>query len=398
MRAQGQSGWELDETADPAAAAPPEGGPAPAGDDLLALLEDLSRAVGISGHEEALRRRLREAFEPWCDQLRVDRLGNVIALRQARPARRAREPAGAGRPPRVMLAAHMDEIGLMVTRVEPGGFLRVAPVGGVNVQVLLGQVVQVHAAQGPLPGMVGLKPPHLSGRDEMKRFPRWDELFVDLGLPEEEVRRQVQVGDLASVAAQPRRLVGGRLAGKALDNRAGVAVLHEALRQLARLHHAADVYAVATVQEEVGLRGAMTSAFGIVPDVGVAVDVTFARQRGVGEAEAPAELGRGPVIARGANMHPRVAQRLLETARAHGVPHQLEVIPGRSGTDAWVLQVSQGGVATGLVSVPLRYMHSPVEVLDVEDVRQAGRLLAHFCAEVDESFVTSLSQWGASST
>ncbi|HEY8485834.1 MAG TPA: hypothetical protein VIL11_00435 [Limnochordales bacterium] len=361
---------------------------APDGDNLTRWLEELSQAVAISGHEQELARWVAERLGSWCDEVRQDPLGNVIGVRRARPWKDA--PC----PPRVMLAAHLDEVGLVVSRIERGGFLRVLPVGGVNPQVLMGLVVQVHTREGALPGVVGFLPPHLLSREEMGRFPRWDDLFVDTGLPEEQVRARVGVGDLVSVRPCSLRLLGGRLAGKALDNRAGVAVLLECMSRLARMGHAAEVYAVATVQEEVGLRGAVTGTFGVVPDVGVAVDVTFARQRGVGESEAPAELGRGPVVARGANMHPKVTQRLLEVARAHGVPHQVEVIPGRSGTDAWAMQVSRSGVATGLVSVPLRYMHSPVEVVDVEDVRQAGRLLAHFCAELDAEFARSLLDWG----
>lgn len=359
-----------------------------AGDELATFLEALSAASGVCGHEAEVARIVEQGLGPYSDQLRRDRLGNVIA--RLGPA--FGEDAG-GPAPRVMLAAHMDEVGMLVLRIEKGGFLRVAPMGGTNVQTLLGHEVRVHTAHGPLAGVVGLKPPHLLSREERERFPKWDELFVDTGLEEPEVRSRVQVGDPVTLAVRPVTLLGGRMAGKALDNRVGVAVLREALRNLRLLRHRAEVYAVATVQEEVGLRGAVVSTFGLVPDVGVAVDVTFARQRLVHEPDV-VELGRGPAVAMGPNMHPVVSRRLLEVARAHGVPHQLEVIPGRSGTDAWAMQVSRSGVATGLVSVPLRYMHSPVEVVQLDDIRHCGRLLAHFVASLDPDFIRTLADWG----
>ena len=354
------------------------------GDGLTALLKRLSEAVGVSGHEGAVARLVAAEMGPLADEVRTDRLGNCVAVRRGQ--------ADGGRRVRVLLAAHMDEIGMVVSRIEKGGFLRVLPVGGVNVQTLLGRRVLVHSAEGPIPGIVGHKPPHLTPEDERKKFPKWDEIFVDCGLSQEEAERRVAVGDLVTPVQAPLELLDGRLAGKALDNRASVAALIETLRQLQGLRHEADVYAVATVQEEVGYRGAAVSAFSLEPDVAVAIDVTFARQRLVSEPDV-VELGKGPAIARGPNMHPRLVEALMATARDHGIPYQVEVIPGRSGTDAWAIQVSRTGIPTALVSVPLRYMHAPVEVVQVGDVRQTGRLLAHFVASLRPSFVEQLSGW-----
>ncbi|MBE3597407.1 MAG: M42 family metallopeptidase [Limnochordaceae bacterium] len=355
-------------------------------DPLAERLMRLSAATGVSGHEGEVARLIAGEMQAWADEVRTDRLGNCIALRRGQP------PAGV-RAPRLMLAAHMDEIGMVVSRIDKGGFLRVSPMGGVNVQTLMGQSVTVHAAGGPVPGVVGLKPPHLTTPEERKEFPRWEDLFVDCGLNEEEARSRIQVGDIVSVDARPVTLLGDRVAGKALDNRASVAVLMEAMQRLSALRHAADVLAVATVQEEVGLRGAEVSAFGLEPDLAVAVDVTFARQRMVGEPDVT-ELGKGPAIAWGANMHPRIVERLHQTARLHGVPFQVEVVPGRSGTDAWAIQVARAGIPTALVSVPLRYMHTPVEVVDLRDIRETGRLLAHFAAGLDAGLLGALSDWG----
>ena len=353
-------------------------------DSLTALLERLSQAVGVSGHEASVARLVADEMRALADEVRTDRLGNCVAVRRGQ--------SGEVRRPRVLLAAHMDEIGMVVSRIEKGGFLRVQPVGGVNLQTLLGRRVVVHTAEGPLPGIVGHKPPHLTPEEERRKFPKWDEIFVDCGLSQEECERRVAVGDLVTPVQAPLQLLEGRLAGKALDNRASVATLIEALRQLQGLRHEADVYAVATVQEEVGYRGATVSAFAVEPDVAVAVDVTFARQRLVSEPDV-VELGKGPAIARGPNMHPRLVEALMAIAREHGIPYQVEVIPGRSGTDAWAIQVSRSGVPTALVSVPLRYMHAPVEVVQVSDVRQTGRLLAHFVASLKAPFVERLSAW-----
>ncbi|MEW6044893.1 MAG: M42 family metallopeptidase [Bacillota bacterium] len=353
-------------------------------DPLAAFLWRLSEAVGVSGHEEGVAALVALQLSGLADEVRTDRLGNCIALRRGQPATEDRRFS-------VMFAAHMDEIGMLVNGIEKGGFLRVAAVGGTNVQTLLGQRVVVHTDGGPLPGVIGLKPPHLTSEEERKKFPKWEELFVDCGLTEEEARQRIVVGDVITIAQSPQQLMQGRFAGKALDNRASVAALAEAMRHLHRLRHDADVFAVATVQEEVGLRGAAVGAFAVNPDVAVAIDVTFARQRLV--SEEVVELGKGPAIATGPNFHPRIFERLVAAAKEHGVAYQVEVIPGRSGTDAWAIQVSQAGIPTGLVSVPLRYMHSPVEVVDLSDIRQTGRLLASFVAGLRREDVEALTRW-----
>ncbi|HEY8425929.1 MAG TPA: M42 family metallopeptidase [Limnochordales bacterium] len=350
----------------------------------MALLTRLSQAVGVSGHERDVAELVGQELRPFVDEVRTDRLGNCVGIRRGQ--------ARAARAPRILLAAHLDEIGMVVSRIERGGFLRVLPIGGVNVQTLLGRQVVVHAADGPVPGIIGHPPPHLTADGSRAKLPRWDELFVDCGLSGDEAERRISVGDLVTVAQAPLQLLGDRLAGKALDNRASVAAVVETMRRLQELRHEADVYAVATVQEEVGLRGATVSAFHVEPDVAIAVDVTFARQRLVSEPDV-VELGKGPAIAIGANMHPRVVEALMETAREHGIPYQVEAIPGRSGTDAWAIQVSRQGVPTGLVSVPLRYMHGPTEVVQVSDVQQTARLLAHFVARVHAGWVEQLAVW-----
>jgi putative aminopeptidase FrvX len=341
--------------------------------DTWQVLETLAGAAGPPGHEEAVAAAIEGLWTPYCLQVRRDVLGNVIGVR---PAERS---AGDEPAPLVMLATHMDEIAFIVTRIE-SGFLRVAPLGGVDLRCLLGQEVLVHGRM-PLPGVVGYF--HTRGAD---KAPKWDEVFVDVGLPQKSTEELISPGDIVTFMRAPRRLSGNRAAGKAFDNRAGVAVVCEALARLATCSMAVGVCAVATVQEEVGLRGATIAAFGLAPQAGIAIDVGFGDGPGLAEHETIA-LGKGPAIAVGANIHPGMRKRLLEVARAEGVPHQVEVVPGSSGTDAWAMQISQAGLPTAIVSVPLRYMHSPVECLDLDDIRACGRLLASFLATLSPAEV-----------
>jgi putative aminopeptidase FrvX len=392
--------------------------------DGAALLERLASLAGVSGTEGEVAAAVRAAWEPLCDEVRTDALGNVVGLLyadegegpspavRASPSPSGAPPApraaplgaaeaapaassgpGAGHPagpPSLLLAAHLDEIGMVVTKVEDGGFLRVAAIGGVDARYLPGLPVTVHGRQA-LPGLVGTIPPHLTAPEERQKPVALRDAFVDVGLPEARVREVVRVGDRVTVDRGLRHLQGEVVTGKALDDRASLAALHEALRHLRRRRRRVHVLLVATVQEEVGLRGAATAAYGLAPDVALALDVGFARQPGAGEPDL-AEMGKGPVVAQGGNFHPAVVRALLDAARAEGVAVQREYVPANSGTDAWAIQVARQGVPCGLVSLPLRYMHSPVETLDLRDLREAGRLVAAFAASLDRAWVEGLTR------
>ncbi|MGD1997200.1 MAG: M42 family metallopeptidase [Anaerolineae bacterium] len=342
--------------------------------EIIPLLKRLSETPGLPGHEGPIRELIRELWTPLVDEMREEGLGSLIALQR-----------GSGPEPRskLMLAAHMDEIGLRVSGIEKG-FLRVIRVGGTDRRVLPGTEVTVHGRQD-LPGVVGMRPPHVVPKEEREKTVPWEKLFVDLGLPEEEIREKVRVGDPASFRRELTELKGGMVSGKALDNRASVAALTLALERLHRTEHTWDVVAVATVQEEMGLYGAATSAYGVAPDLAVAVDVTLAKQAGVSDDQA-FPLGEGPTIGLGPNFHPQVVERIKETAEAHEIPYHIEPTPGRSGTDAWAIQVSREGIPTGLISVPVRYVHQPVETGSVKDVERAGRLLAAFAIGLEADF------------
>jgi putative aminopeptidase FrvX len=351
--------------------------------EAIPLLKQLSEVNSISGFEKPVCELLRQTWQPFVDEICEGKLGSLIALKRG---------TGPEPRPKLMLAAHMDEIGLMVTGIEKG-FLRITRVGGTDLRVLLGLEVVVHGRRD-LPGLVATRPPHVLPDAERKQTVPWDKLFVDVGLPAKEVEQLVAVGDLISIQREMVELKNRRVAGKAMDDRACVTAVTLALEQLAAMRHAWDVFAVATAQEETGLKGALTSAYGIAPDLAVALDVTFGRHPGVPEPDA-FPLDEGPSIGIGPNFHPALVTRLKEVAEAHEIPYHMEPIPGHSGSDAWAIQVTREGVPTALILTPIRYMHQPVETLAVRDVERAGRLLAAFIAGLEADFLDKLAWEGA---
>jgi putative aminopeptidase FrvX len=354
--------------------------------ETVELLEHLSNAIGLSGYERPVRTYIKEKFRRYADEVRIDKMGNLIAYKRGE----GKVQEGVPRQ-QVMLAAHMDEIGLMVTGVEKG-FVRIAPVGGVDARLLLGQMVTVHGtSKGDqnLPGVVASVPPHLLPNQDRNKVISIDKLFVDVGLKPEEVEKRVGVGDLVSFRQEAQELKGGHLTGKALDNRVSVAAVILCLELLNGTRHAWDVYAVATVQEEVGLKGALTSSFGVDPDLAIAIDVTFGEQPGTSQDET-FPLGKGPTIGIGPNFHPGLHEAIVKTAQEQEIPYHVEPTPGASGTDAWAIQVSREGVPTALLGIPQRYMHSPVEVVCVKDVERTARLMAHFISGLASDFSLSL--------
>ncbi len=346
------------------------------------FLERLSAASGVSGYEHTVRDLVIEAFQPYADEVSVTAMGSIIALRRGTWDSKNQRPA-----PKVLIEGHMDEIGLMVTDIDQG-FLRFTQVGGFDVRVLPSQEVLVHARE-ELRGIIGSRPPHVLSEEERQKVTPMSELFVDVGLPEERVRELVQVGDLITIARQVVSLKNNLVAGKAFDDRSAVAAVAEALRQLSTMRHTWDVYAVANVQEEVGLKGAATSAYQINPDVAVAVDVGHADQPNTTEINAvPLDNGMG--IAAGPNVHPLLHERLTQIAREHEIPYRVTAYAGATGTNAWSMQVVREGIPTALIDIPLRYMHTSVETLSLTDLERVGRLLAGFCASLDDQFLCQL--------
>jgi len=262
------------------------------------------------------------------------------------------------------------------------GFLRFTEIGGYDDRVLPGQEVLVHGVR-PLPGVVAARPPHVLSPEERKKTLLIKDMFIDIGLPPKDVEALVHVGDTVTLRADYIELRNERAAAKAFDDRAAIVSILSCLEELSRMVHTWDVYAVATVQEEVGTRGAITSAFGIFPDVGIAIDVTHGDMPGVSERETVG-MGKGPAIVFGPNIHPKLHQGLVETARRYEIPYQIEPATGPTGTDARAIQVSRSGVPTALLGLPLRYMHNPVETIDLADVRRTAWLMALTIARLDE--------------
>lgn len=334
---------------------------------------------GVSGYESAVAAFFKDEFQCLCNDIRIDNLGNLIMKKKG-------DNTGK-KPIKIMLAAHMDEIGLMVKKIEENGFLRIASVGGVDQRTLLYQPVTVHGRQ-MIPGVIGTGV--TINQDSKKNVVvEMKDMFIDTGLDNHEVNNLVRIGDIITIDREIINLQNGYLAGKALDDRAGVAVLKVCLNELQKLRHKADVYAVATVQEEVGYRGAMVSSYGIVPHIGIAIDVCHGDTPGVSE-EYCAKMDNGPALGWGPHVHPKVYNRLKKTAHDQGISVQLKPNSSPRGTDTWALQICQAGAASALISLPLRYMHTSVEVLSGGDVMKAGRLIARFISDLDEDFVEEL--------
>jgi endoglucanase len=336
-----------------------------------ALLNDLLRAGAPSGYEGPAAAIWREAAS--FAELSVDGIGSSIA--------RVGDAS-----PLLAVVGHIDEIGLIVTHVDEQGFLWFAPVGGWDPQILAGQRVEIRGKDGPVLGVVGRKPIHLLEPDQRKKVVELKGLHIDVGAADrDEAAALIRVGDPVVIAAEPMPVIGDRLVSRAMDNRLGAYVALESLRRCDQRDGPGGSFAaVAAVQEEIGLFGARTAAFEIRPDIAVAVDVTHATDApGVDEKEIGSHpLGSGPAIGRGSTLSPKVFELLVETAEAEGIEYSISASGRGTSTDADVLQISRAGIPTGLVSIPLRYMHSPVEMVDLGDVEATVELLAAFAARL----------------
>jgi endoglucanase len=345
-----------------------------------ALLRELLAAAGTSGAEQRVQDVVRKYVAGFAGLVTTDVHGNVLA--EVNPAATRT----------ILLDAHCDQIGLIVRHIDGQGYLRVNAIGGWDTQILLGQRMVVHTAGGAVPGVIARKPIHLLEPDERKTAPKLKELWIDIGSASEaESRSLVRIGDWATPEPCFRELRNGRISSPALDDRAGLWVVLTALRKVAESGPSVRVCVLSAVQEEIGLRGAVTGGYTVAPDVAIAVDVTHATDcPGIDHNEfGRIELGRGPVVVRGPNANPRVVDLLLERAAASGIPVQLNALGVPASNDAAELQLIRGGCATGLVTIPNRYMHSPVEMVSETDLGHAADLLAAFCLAVtpETSFI-----------
>jgi putative aminopeptidase FrvX len=342
-------------------------------DPSFQFLKNLLQTPSPPGFERQIQDVVRSWAKPLAPEVRTDRHGNVLAVLN---------PEGQ---PRIMLAGHCDQISLMVQHIDDNGYLYVQPMGGWDMQILLGQNLMVWTKQGGIPAVVSRKAPHLLTTEERNKVPLFTDIWVDIGAKDKkEAEELVTPGDPITPDLTCRELRNGLFTSPALDDKVGVWTVMETLRLLHDRPLQAAVFCVSTVQEELGLRGATTSAYGIHPTVGIAVDVCHATDTPGNEKKqlGDTRLGSGPVIFRGPNIHPQVYERLRDAAQKQEIPMQVRGVPRPTGTDANAIQLTREGVATGLVGIPNRYMHSPVEVVSLDDLDRAARLLAEFCLNV----------------
>ena len=348
--------------------------------EIPLFLKSLISVSGLSGYEAPVADLIKERWRPLVDEISLSRVGSLHGLKR-----------GTGKSPRpsLMVATHMDAIGMQVSQLVDG-FLHIAPVGGIDVRVLPGAEVTVHASRSneELPGVVVLPPARFLPESAGDKI-LIEHLLVDTGLLPREVTKKVCIGDLVSFANPPLELAGDVLSGHTVDNRASIAALTICLEELQNKPHVWDLWAVATVQEETTYLGAYTSSFALRPQMAIVVDGTFAKGPGANGWQTSA-MGKGVGLCIGPNMHPFLHKKLKELADRLEIPWFLDVSLGDSGTDAFAVQVTAEGIPTALVEFPIRYMHTPVESVSLKDIQRVGRLLAEFVTSLEEDFFETI--------
>jgi len=348
--------------------------------DSVKFLKSIVDAPSPSGFEQPVRRIVAQRMKKSCDEVRHDVMGNVIGV------------LNPGAETRVMLAGHCDEIGLMITNIDDGGYVYFGTIGGFDPLQLLGQRVRIHGQNGDVPGVIGRKPIHVISKEkgDLTKAPGVHEMWIDIGAKnKKDAQKVAAVGDCVTIDAGFAHLRNDIVVGRGLDDRVGAFAVAETMRLLSARKGSLKVavYGVATTQEEVGIRGAKTSAYGIDPHAGIAIDVGFATDYPTMNKNLTGDLalGKGPIISKGPNINPVLGQMLVDTAKRRKIPCQMEGAPGATGTDANVIQMTRAGVAAALVSVPNRYMHTPVELVSLGDLENVSKLLAATLLGMKES-------------
>ena len=348
--------------------------------NILPFLKSLLSVPGLSGYESPAARLIEAEWHPLVDELNLSRLGSVHGLKKG---------AGADPRPSIMLAAHMDAIGLMVSRIEDG-FLRITSIGGVDPRILPGQAVVVHTAKEDLPGVIVMPPAKLSPARSGRWRGRTSRIFSWMWACFRQRWRVSSASGTWFLSERKQLKCPGRsCSGHSIDNRASVAAVTLCLQELGSKSHKWDVWAAATVQEEINYGGAATSAFQLRPDLAIAIDVTFAKGPGANSWET-FELGKGPTFGHGPNIHPYLFKQFKELAERLEIPYGIELMPKSSGTDGMATQITAEGIPTFVLSIPIRYMHTPVEMVMLKDIQRAGRLLAEFIARLEPDFMSTI--------
>lgn len=350
--------------------------------DIIPFLKSLISVAGVSGYESPVAGLIKQKWTPFADELTQSKLGSIHALKAGSLKKSSR--------PSVLIATHMDAIGLMVSRIVDE-FLHITYIGGVDARILPGTPVIVHASgtDEELYGVIAMPPAGLLPGDANSGVISIEYLVVDTGLTPKEVAKRIRIGDRVSFGTEPVEMSGGCVSGHTLDNRASVAALTICLEELQSKSHAWDVWAVASVQEEVTFAGAFTSTFQIRPTIAVAVDMTFGKGTGSSGYQT-FEIGKGITLGIGPSIHPFLYKRFKEVAEGMEIPIHDEVMPKYSSTDADAMQLVVEGIPTMVLSIPQRYMHTPVEMIAIKDIQRAGRLLAGFIASLEAEFIDEM--------
>ncbi len=336
------------------------------------FLKDLLEAPSPSGFEQPAAKLFRNRVKGHVDQVYGDVHGNSIAI------------LNPDAPFKFMLAGHIDEIGLMITHIEDDGYIYTAQIGGMDPALLIGQRVKILSEKGPVLGVIGRKAIHQMTPEERNKAVKMDNVWVDIGADSrKDAEKRVAIGDPMVIDVPYRKVTNDRIVSRAMDDKAGAFIVAEVMRALSKRKIKICVAGVATVQEEIGLRGAITSSFNINPDAGIAIDVNFASDHPDTDKKklGVLKLGKGPNLHRGANINPIMGKAIVKTAKKHKIPYQITAAPGSTGTDANAMQLSHGGAATSLISIPNRYMHTPVEMISLSDLDNIIKLITNFIAE-----------------
>ncbi len=338
--------------------------------EYMTVLKELSAFTGVSGREKEISEYIADLFRKYCDDVKIDKFYNVSAYKKGSDS--------AGK--KIMIMAHHDEIGMLVKSIDDKGFIKFTNIGGIDSKILLAQEVVVHGSKDVY-GVIGAKPPHLLKPEEVKKAAKMEDLYIDTGLSKESISKLVSIGDIISLKTYPFELKGNKFSSKCLDNRAGVGVLLDIMERLSRLNHNHDVVFVATSQEELGLSGAKIATYNINPDMAIVIDACHGEIPDASKDETYA-LGKGPAIAIGPNLHKIYTKKVMDVAKEENIAYQVDVEPGNTGTEAWATQVSRSGIPTLLISIPLKYMHTTIETVQISDIKNTGKLVSRFVSEL----------------
>lgn len=342
---------------------------------LKEIIIDLCGLAAPAGFEERAFSRVKELLSPYVDEITTDPMGNLIAVKKC----------GKPNAKKLMFDAHMDEIGMIITGIEKG-FLRFSNIGGIDPRMLPAREIKI-LTEPPIFGVIDTMPPHALSDEEMDKSISADKLFIDIGFNEEEAKKRVPLGTPAVFAGGVEELSDKVICGKALDDRSCVAIIIKVMEYLSTKDLSVDLYCLISTQEELGTRGAVTGTYGINPDYAIALDVTFAATPDSKKGEA-LDMRKGAAIGIGPSMNRSITNALIKTAEEKEIPYQFEVMGGNSGTNGWVIQVCREGVSTGVVSLPIKYMHSPVETMDLDDAEAIIHLLTEFTLNIGEDGIS----------